>query len=577
MASIFSDKVNLGDKGGFLKQTMVATQNLSDFKTLFEERLKNFNLEEGKLINGTVVSVGRDMVAVDIGFKSEGYIPVEEFINFDGVVPIKPGDSIKVVLEQIEDDNGQLILSKERADALEAWDNVAEAFEKDAAIDGVIVNKIKGGMSVNLGGIKAFLPGSQIDLKPIKSLDRLIGHKYQFKIIKLNKAKGNIVLSRRVVLEKERESQKKQLLENLREGQVVKGVVKNLTEYGAFVDLGGIDGLLHITDMSWGRAGHPNEIFSVGDEIDVVVLKYDPKTEKVSLGYKQLKPDPWKEVREKYIPGEKLQGKVVNITDYGIFVELAEGIEGLVHISELSWSKKMKHPSKMVKQGDIIEAVVLDVDPDNRRISLGTKQLEPNPWDGLVGKYPAGTVVQGTVRNITDFGVFVGIEGEEIDGLVHVSDLTWEKNGKHPSELFKKGDTVSAIVLTVDKANERFALGIKQLSDDPRANIARKYKTGAVISGVVGQVTDRGIFVTLEDDIPGFIANSELSLHGKDTGAERPKEGDPVTAVVKKLDSKDNRVLLSVKAHEKALEKEHMKEFLSQQGDSSVKLQDIAK
>ena len=357
---------------------------MTDFKTLFEERLKDFNLAEGKLINGTVVSIGRDMVAVDIGFKSEGYIPVEEFINFDGVVPIKPGDLIKVVLEQIEDDNGQLILSKERADALEAWDKVASAFEKDAVIDGVIVNKIKGGMSVNLGGIKAFLPGSQIDLKPVKSLDKLVGHKYQFKIIKLNKAKGNIVLSRRVVLEKERESQKKQLLENLREGQIVKGVVKNLTEYGAFVDLGGIDGLLHITDMSWGRAGHPNEIFSVGDEIDVVVLKYDPKTEKVSLGYKQLKPDPWKEARDKFIPGEKLQGKVVNITDYGIFVELSEGIEGLVHVSELSWSKKMKHPSKMAKQGDVIEAVVLDVDPDNRRISLGMKQLEPNPWDKLV-------------------------------------------------------------------------------------------------------------------------------------------------------------------------------------------------
>ncbi|MBI2339973.1 MAG: 30S ribosomal protein S1 [Deltaproteobacteria bacterium] len=556
---------------------MTETQTASDFKTLFEERLKTFNVQEGKLVTGTVVAVGRDMVSVDIGFKTEGYIPVEEFINFDGEVGVKPGDAIRVVLEQIEDDNGNLILSKERADALEAWDKVAEAHEKDQIIEGVIVNKIKGGMSVNLGGIKAFLPGSQIDLKPVKSLDKLIGHKFQFKIIKLNKAKGNIVLSRRVVLEKERESQKKNLLENLREGQVIKGVVKNLTEYGAFVDLGGIDGLLHITDMSWGRAGHPSEIFSVGDEIDVVVLKYDPKNEKVSLGYKQLLPDPWKEVKGKFTPGEKLQGKVVNITDYGIFVELAEGIEGLVHVSELSWSKKTRHPSKMVKQGDVIEAVVLDVDPGNRRIALGMKQLDPNPWDGLVEKYPAGTKVRGTVRNVTDFGVFVGIEGEEIDGLVHVSDLTWDKNVKHPSELYKKGDEVDCVVITVDKGAERFALGLKQLEDDPRANMARKYRTGTAVSGVVVQATDKGVVVRLEDDTTGFIANADLSLHAKEEGHERPKEGETVTATVKKVDPRENRVLLSVKTYEKAQEKEHMKEFLSKQGDSSVKLQDIAK
>jgi len=432
-------------------------------------------------------------------------------------------------------------------------------------------------MSVNLGGIKAFLPGSQIDLKPVKSLDKLVGHKFQFKIIKLNKVKGNIVLSRRAILEKERESQKKELLENLHEGQIVNGIVKNITEYGAFVDLGGIDGLLHITDMSWSRAGHPSEFFKVGDEIEVVILKYDPKNEKVSLGYKQLKPDPWKELSDSFKAGERVKGKVVNITDFGVFIELAEGIEGLVHVSELSWSKKLKHPSKIVNQGDTIEAVVLDVDAENRRISLGMKQLEPNPWNALVEKYPPGTKLHGTVRNVTDFGVFVGIEGEDIDGLVHISDLSWDKNVGHPSELYKKGDEVDVVVVTIDKESERFSLGIKQLADDPWAKIANKYKVGSQAKGVISEVSDKGLTLKLEDDVPAFIAKGDLSSQGKVVPKDKFKEGEEITAQVKKLDSKEKRVLLSIKGFEKFQEKEHMKEFMDKQGEPTVKLQDIAK
>lgn len=549
---------------------MVATSTAKDFKSLFEESAKRLDVKEGQLLNGTVVDIRRDFVMVDVGFKSEGLIPLEEFRNFDGQISVEAGDKIRVVVDQLEDANGLIVLSKERADAMESWDRVSQVFEQNATIEGLVVNKIKGGMSVNLGGIKAFLPASQIDLKPIKSLDKLINQKYQFKILKLNKAKGNIVLSRRSVLEEERVHQKKHLLENLKEGQVIKGVVKNITDYGAFVDLGGIDGLLHVTDLTWGRGGHPSEVLTVGQEIEVAVLKYDPATEKVSLGYKQLKPDPWEEVQDKFTPGERLKGRVVNITDYGVFVELADGIEGLVHVSELTWNKKIKHPSKVVKQGDTIEAVILDIDQPNRRISLGVKQLEPNPWDHLEQQYPVGTKVKGVVRNITDFGVFIGIEGEEIDGLVHISDLAWDKNVKHPSEVFQKGQEVEAVVLSVDKSNERFALGIKQLQEDPWDGVRKQYSIGATATGTITEVQPKGVIVALEGDMQGFIGNSDLSQSKEDQPAL--KVGDSVTAQVKKLDERARRVILSVKSLEKKQEKEDMQAFLSKQGDATVKL-----
>ncbi len=556
---------------------MPAISHSSDFKTLFEDQFKNREVKEGCLLKGTVININRDWAVVDVGLKSEGYISLEEFRNFDGQVSVQAGDKINVVLEQLEDDNGVMVLSKERADALQAWDKVAQAFEKEESIEGLVVNKIKGGMSVNLGGIRAFLPGSQIDLKPIKSLDKLVGQKYLFRILKLNKQKGNIVLSRRAVLEKERESQRKDLLVNLREGQVLKGCVKNITEYGAFVDLGGIDGLLHITDMSWGRISHPSEVIKVGDEIDVAVLKYDAANAKVALGLKQLQPDPWQDVPEKFKVGDRLNGKVVNVTDYGVFIEVAEGIEGLVHISELTWSKKVKHPSKIVKVGTVIEAVVLDVDSTNHRISLGMKQLEPNPWDNLVVKYPAGTKVHGVVRNITDFGIFVGIEGEEIDGLVHISDISWEKSGTHPSETFQKGQEVDAIVLSVDKSNERFALGIKQVNDDPWNVILRKYPLGAVAKGVVSLIDTKGVVLNIEEGVTGFISNTDLSARGKVVAKDTFKEGDEISAQVKKHDDHERRLILSVKAYQKIMEKEDMKDFLSKQGDATVRLQDIMK
>lgn len=548
-----------------------------DFKTLLDTRMNNLEIKEGSLLKGRIVSVNRDSIVVDVGLKSEGYIDIEEFRNFDGEVNIKAGDEVSVVIDQMEDENGEMILSKERADAVDAWDRVAKAHETDAVIEGLVVNKIKGGMSVNLGGVKAFLPGSQIDLKPVKSLDKLIGQKYLFKILKLNKQKGNVVLSRRVVLEKEREVQKKELLQNLKEGQVLKGTVKNITEYGAFVDLGGIDGLLHITDMSWGRIGHPNEVMKVAEEIDVVVLKYDHDNAKVALGYKQLLPDPWQEVNTKFTPGERVKGKVVNVADYGVFVEIESGVEGLVHVSDLTWSKKNKHPSKIVKPGDVVEAVILDIDVANRRMALGLKQLESNPWDHLVDKYPSGTKVKGVIRNITDFGLFVGIEGEDIDGLVHISDMSWDKNVKHPSELFQKGQEVEAVVINVDKGAERFALGLKQLASNPWADALRKYSLGSVAKGTVAQIQPKGVLVNLDDGIQGFIANSELSASGKVVAKDVFKEGDEINAQVKKHDEGERQIILSIKSYQKGMEKENMKDFLNKQGDSSVRLQDVMK
>ena len=549
-----------------------------DFKTLFEKYCtQTIQIKEGEVLKGKVAAINRDLVLVDVGFKSEGQVALSEFIDLDGKPKVAVGDEVDVMVEEVEDEKGHIILSKERADALRSWDRVAQVYETDGIIDGVIVNKIKGGMSVNLGGIKAFLPGSQIDLKPVKSLDKLVGQKFSFKILKLNKLKGNIVLSRRTILEVERETQKKGLLENLKEGQIIKGCVKNITDYGAFVDLGGVDGLLHITDVTWGRINHPSEILKLGDEIDVAVLKFEAGCEKLSLGLKQLKPDPWDEVDQKFIVGEKVSGTVVNLVDYGVFVELADGIEGLVHVSELTWKKNIKHPSKLVNVGDKVEAVILDLDKANRRISLGVKQLEKNPWIGLEEKYPPQTRVKGVVRNVTDFGIFVGIQGEEIDGLVHISDLSWDKSGTHPSEFFKKGQEVEAIVLSVDKSNERFALGIKQLSESPADALYKKWPIGSLITKKIKEMQPKGIVVDLDDEYQGYIANNDLSHTHAQEVREKLKVGDEITAQIKKIDEKDHKVILSVKIYEKNQEKKDIKEFLSKQGDASVKLKDAFK
>jgi small subunit ribosomal protein S1 len=527
------------------------------FAALFEESLKHEDVKEGDIVKGKVISVGKDHVVIDIGYKSEGTIPLYEFTQADGAVGIKEGDEIDVFLESREDENGLCVLSKEKADRLKVWDEISGACERDELIEGTISARVKGGLSVTIrGGVKAFLPGSQVDLRPVRNLDAFIGKNFKFKVIKFNKKRGNIVLSRRVLLEKERAELKDQTLEKLKEGQIIEGIVKNLTEYGAFIDLGGIDGLLHITDMSWGRVNHPSELFQVGDHVRVKVLKFNSETERVSLGLKQISEDPWKSASERYTPGTVVKGKVVSLKDYGAFIELEQGIEGLVHVSEMSWTRRVKHPSKMVAVGDVVEAVVLDIDPSQNRISLGMKQLEPNPYESLVQKYPPGTVVRGKVRNIADFGIFVEIE-EGIDGLVHISDMSWTQRVKHPSELYQKGDEVEAAVLNIDTTEgdkPKISLGIKQLIGDPWDRIPFDYPVGKVVSAKVQKVLDFGAFVELEKGIEGLIHVSEISDERVEDPRSVLKPGQEVKAEIISIDQAERKIGLSMKAANRSAE-----------------------
>src|SRR5512138_1205058 len=526
-----------------------------NFAALFEESLKHEDVKEGDIVKGTVITVAKDYVVVDIGYKSEGQIPIEEFVGTDGQVAVKEGDRVEVLLESRENEFGLCVLSKEKADRLKVWDEISAACERDELIEGTISQRVKGGLSVTIrGGVKAFLPGSQVDLRPVRNLDAFIGKNYKFKVIKFNKKRGNIVLSRRVLLEKERAELKGQTLERLKEGQIVEGIVKNLTEYGAFIDLGGIDGLLHITDMSWGRVNHPSELFQVGDHVRVKVLKFNADTERVSLGLKQITEDPWSRAAEKYVPGTVVRGKVVSLKDYGAFIELEEGIEGLVHISEMSWTRRVKHPSKMVAVGDMVEAVVLDVDVKQNRISLGMKQLEPNPYEQLTEKYPPGTVVKGHVRNIADFGIFVEIE-EGIDGLVHISDMSWTQRVKHPSELFQKGDEVEAVLLNIDTGDgdkPKISLGIKQLVADPWERIPYEYPVGKVVDGKVLKVLDFGAFVELEKGIEGLVHVSEISDERVDDPRTLLKPGQEVKVQVLHADGAERKIGLSIKGAARA-------------------------
>ncbi|MFA4874330.1 MAG: 30S ribosomal protein S1 [bacterium] len=492
-------------------------QKGSEFARLFEESTKVTTVKEGQIVKGRVVRISRDFVVVDIGFKSEGQIPIEEFKNVRGETTANVGDEVNVLLETVENEDGLMVLSKERADAMRTWDILSEVADKDGEIEGTVVAKVKGGLSVDIG-VRAFLPGSQVDLRPARNLDKYVGSTYKFKIIKLNKRRGNVVLSRKVILEKEREAMREATLQNLAEGQVFDGIVKNVTDYGVFVDLGGIDGLLHVTDMTWGRINHPSEMFSVGDEIRVVVLKFDPQTQKVSLGLKQLQPDPWVDVERRFPVGSRVTGKVVSLADYGAFVALEDGVEGLIHISEMSWTKKIKHPSKMLNAGDSVDAIVLDVDIEAKRISLGLKQIEPNPWEQLEEKYPIGSKIRGAVRNIADFGIFVDVNGE-IDGLVHISDIAWVQNFGHPSDLFKKGDEVEAVVLHVDPQNERFSLGLKQLADDPWDKINSSYNEGQRANGKVLAKNSAGFIVQLEEGVEALLPQSDAP-EGTDAGNE---------------------------------------------------------
>src|SRR4051812_39178906 len=482
------------------------------FAALFEAQMAGGDLgKEGEIVQGTVVKVHRDQVVVDIGGKSEGVIALSEFADATGQVSVKPGDTVDVFIEARENDDGLVTLSKEKADKMKVWDEISSACEADELIEGTISQRVKGGLSVTIrGGVKAFLPGSQVDLRPIRNLDKLIGQTYQFKVIKFNKKRGNIVLSRRVLLEKERDEMKAKTLETLTEGMVVKGTIKNITEYGAFVDLGGIDGLLHITDMSWGRVNHPEELFKVGDEVTVKVLKYNAETERVSLGLKQTQEDPWNLAEEAYPPGKKVRGKVMSITDYGAFVELMPGVEGLIHVSEMSWTKKVKHPSKLLEMGAEVECQVLEVDSRAKRISLGLKQLEPDPWTLFTDKYKPGDKIGGKVRSLTDYGVFVGIE-EGVDGMVHKTDLSWTVKVNNPADLYNKGDDVEAIILSINHDEKKVSLGIKQLIDDPWPTILNDLPSGAAAEGTVISVVDYGIYVRIRDGVEALISSSDMS------------------------------------------------------------------
>ncbi len=534
------------------------------FEALFEESLQALNV--GDVVKGTIVQVNPDSVIVDVGFKSEGVIPLNEFFDENGAITVNVGDVFDVLVERTESETGLISLSKEKADRQKIWNSL----EEGAVIDGRIVSRIKGGLAVDIG-VNAFLPGSQVDLRPVRNLDKLLGETFQFKIIKLNKRRGNIVLSRRVLLEDQRENLRADTLKTLEEGQVVDGVVKNLTDYGAFIDLGGIDGLLHITDMSWGRVSHPSDILTVGDKIKVKVLKYDREKERVSLGLKQIAPDPWLDVEAKYPVGLRVKGKVVSLTDYGAFVELEEGVEGLIHVSEMSWTKRIKHPNKVLTIGDEVESVVLALDTPNRRISLGLKQAEANPWEVIGEKFPIGTIIEGQVKNITDFGIFVGVD-EGIDGLVHISDLSWTKRIKHPSELYKKGDIVKAVVLNIDRENERFSLGIKQFTPDPWQSIPVRYAPGTIVHGQVTSVTDFGIFLEIEEGIEGLIHVSEISKEKIDTPKSFAKVGDELEAVVLNVDTADRKIALSVKHLATRKEKAEVDAFLGAQKNATSNL-----
>ena len=529
---------------------------------LYEETFKN--LEEGTITEGRVVAVTKDKVVVDIGYKSEGMILNDQF-STEELQNIKVGDLFKVYIEECEDADGNLVLSKEKADKMKIWEELEKLFNDGKSIDGKIVARIKGGMMVDIG-VKAFLPGSQIDLHPVRDLDGLVGRTFPLKIIKINHRRGNVVVSRRVLLEETRDSKRKTTLSTLKEGQLIQGVVKNITDYGAFIDLGGIDGLLHITDMSWGRVGHPSEMFNIGDKVEVSVLKYDRETGRISLGLKQKSADPWTGVASKYAIGTRVRGRVVSLTDYGAFIELEPGVEGLVHVSVMSWTHEVRHPSRVVSIGDQVEAAVLNVDPASRKISLGMKQTAPNPWDMVEGKYAIGTRIEGKVKSLTDFGAFVGLE-EGIDGLIHISDMSWTKHIKHPSELFKKGQKVEAVVLRIDKEKERLSLGYKQLKNDPWDDeIPNRYAVGDVAVGKVSKVADFGIFVELDGGVEGLIHISEAGLDPQAKLEEKFKLLDEVTAKIIKVDREERKIALSLRDHQMDSDRRKVDEYHATQG-----------
>ena len=553
-----------------IEKDSVTGESMAELMDLYEESFKRF--AEGEVVNGKIISVDKDHVLVDIGYKSEGQIRIREF-EVEGEVTAQVGDTVEVMVEWWDDENEVVVLSKEKAEKVKVWDDIKNRHEADETITGTITNRVKGGFSVDVG-VQAFLPGSQADLRPIRNLDELVGKEFDFKILKYNRKRSNIVLSRRALLEEERESKRTKTLAAIHEGKVVAGIVKNLTEYGVFVDLGGVDGLLHITDISWGRVKHPSELFTVGDEINVKILSLDLERERVSLGMKQLSEDPWASAIEKYPVDSRISGKVVSLTDYGAFIELEEGIEGLIHVSEMSWTRKVRHPSKVVSVGEIVDALVLDIKPENRRISLGMKQAAPNPWDVISDKYPIGTTIEGKIKNITDFGLFIGID-EGIDGLVHISDISWTKRIKHPSEIYKKGDMLQAIVLEIDKGQERFSLGVKQLQADPWDTVAERYEVGKEITGTVTNVTDFGVFVELEEGIEGLVHVSEISKEKIKTPVGQFEVTQMLTAKVMNINSDERRIGLSIKRLDMEDDQELLTDYVSNMGPATSSFGEI--
>ena len=545
--AVTSKAMKLNERLGLQVETLETEAEMENRGEDFEKMMLEYEatlkiVKEGEIVTGTVIHVGESEVQVNVGFKSEGFLSLSQFGGADNV---KEGDEIDVLLESLEDESGLVVLSKEKADFLKVWDQIKETYDAGGVIEGTINRRIKGGLVVKLVGVDAFLPGSQVALRQVPDLEALINQTFEFKIIKLNKRRRNIVISRRVVLEEERNKLKAALIEELEKGQIRKGTVKNITDFGAFVDLGGIDGLLHLTDMSWGRVSHPSELVNIGEEIDVKVLDIDLDRERISLGLKQMTPYPWENVEENYKPETKVQGKVVSITDYGAFVELEKGVEGLIHISEMSWTRHVKHPSKIVTIGQVLEAVVLNVDKDNEKISLGLKQTEPDPWDSLDEKYPIGSIVHGKVRNLTNFGAFVELE-EGIDGLVHISDMSWTKRIRHPKEVLNKGDETEIVILDINKSIRRISLGHKQLTPDPWFDLTAKVAEGTFLEVKVSRPLERGVVVEMEEGVEGFIPVSHLGDRSIKKPVEHFAENDMLPVKVINVDHDGRRIVLSV-------------------------------
>jgi small subunit ribosomal protein S1 len=528
------------------------------FKELYEQSLQSVQM--GGVLTGKVVQINADTVMVDVGWKTEGYIPARELRDDQGNITLNVGDEIEVLVDR-RDQDGNLVLSRDKAAKIKIWDDVKLACEQNTPVKGTVIERVKGGLSVDIG-IPAFLPGSQVDIRPVRDLDRYVGQSFEFNILKYDRKRNNVVLSRRTILEKDREAEKLETLQNIEEGKIIEGVIKNITDYGLFIDLGGIDGLLHVTDISWGRITRPSDHFSKGEKIRVKVLSFDREKERVALGLKQLSENPWETIKDKFPIHSLIEGRVVNLTDYGVFVELEPGVEGLIHVSEMFWTREIKHPSKVLSVGQRIPVMVLDINTETKRISLGLKQTTANPWETLKQKYPEGSVITGVIRNVTNFGIFVGVE-EGIDGLIHMSDISWKQRVKHPSEMFKKGQTIEAMVLNIDVEHEKFSLGLKQIEKNPWEELSVKYPAGSMVSGKVTNITDFGIFVEIEEGIEGLVHISELSSRRVKSSSELFAVGDSVSAIVKNVDPKSRKIRLSIKDYEAGTEGHSVNQYIN--------------